>query len=240
MNNDSRQASPDLASLRGKRFALLPEPQRAMRLDCALLKRITGGNTLSARFLHENEITFKIQCKLVVDSNYLPISADSTIFSSERVEVIPFNRHFQPEEQDLTLKQKLTQPEELSGILNWYLSGWSKFCKDGLKRTTSIQTASLEYEQSSDKMSNFLNDCLVKIDGSYISVKQGYELYEKWCEDSGYGVENKSNFISDLKAKKIYKPTGTINGKTVRNVIAGYDVLTDFEDIPDGTPTPFD
>jgi phage/plasmid-associated DNA primase len=176
---------------------------------------------------------------LICDCNYLPISSDSTIFQSERTEVLPFNRHFEPHEQDKELKIKLTKEKELTGILNWALKGWLSYRKDGLARTKAIEDASRDYEESNDKISNFLNDCLVKASGCCVSVKQAYQLYEEWCEDCGFGVDNKSNFIADCKAKKIYKPTGTINGKTVRNVIVGYDVLMDFEDASESPDIPF-
>lgn len=49
-NTDSRTASPDIAKLAGKRLAVASEPQKRMALDVALLKSMTGRDTISARF----------------------------------------------------------------------------------------------------------------------------------------------------------------------------------------------
>jgi putative DNA primase/helicase len=233
-NNDSRVASPDLAALQGKRYGLLPEIKKSMRMDGALTKRITGGNTIRARYLHQNEVEFKLQCKLVCDCNYLPLISDNTLFTSDRCEVIPFNKYFKPEERDVTLKKRLTEPDNLSGLLNWVLHGWSTYCNEGLKRTTTIEMASVDYEQSSDKMANFIADCLEEAPGECVSIKDAYKRYESWCRQSGFGTENKTNFIADIKQKKLFKNTGTINGVTVRNVIPGYKLSdNDFLELSD-------
>ena len=56
------------------------------------------------------------------------------------------------------------------------------------------------------------------------TVKEAYSAYSEWCKENGYGAENKSNFVSELKLKELYAATGTVKGKTCKNVITGYTV----------------
>ena len=64
-------------------------------LNEAQIKSMTGNDTLNARFLHENSFDFKPQFKLYVNTNYLPAITDMTLFSSGRIVIIPFDRHFE-------------------------------------------------------------------------------------------------------------------------------------------------
>ena len=38
-----------------------------------------------------------------------------------------------------------------------------------------------------------------------------YDVYSKWCEENGFGVENKSNFLAELKTKGLFANSGTVD-----------------------------
>lgn len=61
--------SSDVARLRGVRWVQVPEPPQQMVLDAAKLKTMTGGDTITARFLHENDFEFKPEFKLTINTN---------------------------------------------------------------------------------------------------------------------------------------------------------------------------
>lgn len=228
-NNDSRQASGDIARLDNCRFLNASEPPKKMIFDVGLLKNLLGRDTITARHLHQSEFQFIPQFKLFINTNFLPLITDDTLFSSGRINVITFDRHFSEEEQDKTLKDKLREPEQLSGILNWCLDGLRMYRKDGLERPEAVKEATDEYRQDSDKLGNFIAERLEAAKSMCTSIKLVYEEYMSWCKDNGYGTENKGNFIADLRTKGIYKASGTINGVTVRNVVDGYIISSEFQ-----------
>ena len=84
---------------------------------------MTGNDTLNARYLHENSFDFQPQFKLYVNTNYLPVINDMTLFTSNRIIIVPFDRHFDERSQDTTLKRKFATEEVQSAILNWLLEG---------------------------------------------------------------------------------------------------------------------
>src|SRR5699024_237746 len=92
---NSQNPTEDIARLSGVRFANISEPRRGLVLNEAQIKSMTGNDTLNARFLHENSFDFKPQFKLYVNTNYLPAITDMTLFSSGRIVIIPFDRHFE-------------------------------------------------------------------------------------------------------------------------------------------------
>lgn len=237
-NIDSRQASGDIARLAGCRFCNASEPPKRMLFDTALLKSLLGRDSITARHLHQREFSFIPKFKLVINTNYLPTITDDTVFTSGRINVISFDRHFEPEEQDKHLKDKLRQESELSGILNWCIDGLRLYRKEGLKPPTAVQQATETYRTDSDKIGNFIKECLTRT-GKNSSVKSIYEIYSAWCSDNGFGVENKGNFISELKGKGLYAATGTVEGKTVKNIVKGYTAETDFIEVNEQEPIPF-
>ena len=238
-NLDSRQASGDVARLAGCRFCNASEPPKRMLFDTALLKSLLGRDSITARHLHQREFSFIPKFKLVINTNFLPTIVDDTVFSSGRINVISFDRHFEPHEQDKHLKEKLRSSSELSGILNWCITGLRLYRIQGLEPPDKVKDATETYRADSDKVGSFINECLTKT-GRNSKAKDVYDAYSTWCDDNGYGCENKGNFFSELKNKGLFATSGTVDGKTVKNIVKAYTIETDFKEITSPNKTPFD
>lgn len=224
-NKDTRSASGDIARLDGARLLVMSEPPRRMLFDVALLKTLLGRDKITARQLYEREFSFVPKFKLIVNTNSLPLVNDNTLFSSGRVVVIPFEKHFEPAEQDRTLKTRLQSSENASGILNWLLDGLRLYRVEGLKQPPSIVKATDEYERNSDKIGLFIAECLHPCKQN-CAASAVYNLYANWCDENGFGTENKRNFFDELSARKLLVPSATVNGRTVRNAVRGYALIS--------------
>ena len=237
-NKDSRTASPDIAKLAGVRLVVASEPPKRMLFDTSLIKTLTGRDTVTARFLHQNEFSFKPKFKLLLNTNYLPSINDNTVFRSERIRVISFDKHFTEDEQNKCLKSELRK--KLAGILNWAVEGLYLYRKEGLTPPVAIRSATSEYEVDSDKIQRFISECLVR-SAKNMAAKAAYDAYSKWCDESGCGTENKQNFFSELRTRGIFAASGTVDGKTVKNIIRGYELAGEgFAKVDDDSPLPFD
>ncbi len=223
-NKDTRNASGDIARLDGARLLVMSEPPRRMLFDVALLKTLLGRDAITARQLYEREFTFTPKFKLIINTNSLPLVNDNTLFQSGRVAVIPFERHFEPAEQDKTLKTRLQSSENASGILNWLLDGLRLYRAEGLTQPPSVVKATEEYRKNSDKVGLFISECLHPCKQN-CAASAVYSVYASWCDDNGFGVENKRNFFDELSARKLLASTATVNGRTVRNAVKGYAIV---------------
>lgn len=105
---------------------------------------------------------------------------------------------------------------------------------DTLTVPKSVITATEDYQRKSDKVQNFIDECLMKTGEQNVSAKSVYEEYEKWCSSNGYGTENKQNFLDELRTKGLLSKTGTVNGQTVKNVLKGFSLIdtTHIEPLP--------
>ena len=225
-DRNSRGASGDLARLNGVRFLHMSEPPKRMKFDVALLKKLLGRDTITARHIYEREFEFVPVFKLMINTNFLPVVLDDTLFSSGRVKVITFDRHFEPEEQDIHLRRRLESKENVSGLFNWCMSGLMSYWKEGeiLTVPDAVRDATDDYRKHSDKIQSFIDECLVEDCDKNITAKDAYDAFGLWCKSNGYGVENKSNWMEDMRAKGMISGRGTVNGKTQRNVLIGWDI----------------
>ena len=220
---DSTRASEDIARLKGCRFLNISEPSKTMMVDSALLKTLLGRDKIIARNLYKESFEFYPDFKLFINCNHLPIINDNTVFESGRINVITFDRHFEKHERDTSLKDKLKEQDEISGIFNWCLEGLKRFRKEGLKVPKEIETATAEYQKNNDKFELFFDEELIKSDKN-ITLADIYNSYKEWCKESGFAPQSKQTIKSKLKAKGIFIDRGTVNGKTMSNVVVGYEL----------------
>lgn len=220
---DSNAPTEEIARLAGARVVNIPEPDKQLILSTALVKTLTGRDTITARYLHENSFEFKPQFKLFINTNYLPRITDVSVFSSGRVKVIPFNRHFTEKEQDKALKKKLTRQDSLSGIFNWCLDGLKLMRERGLALPPAVRTAVAEYQHSSDKTARFIEEELEYGPEFEARTADAYARYKVWCAENGQYPEGQTNFNQDLTRHGVRihrkRPKG---GGSPTTVILGY------------------
>jgi len=211
--------SEDLARLAGARVVSVSEPDKKMRLSAALVKSLTGNDTISARFLHENSFEFKAGFKLWLNTNYLPQVTDQTVFKSGRIKVIPFTHYFSKDQQDPTLKQMLMQPQNISGILNWCIEGLRLLHLEGFDEPASVIEATNGYGHDSNKVAQFISEALVHTPGINTSTDTVYEAYKAWCQDSGFYSQNRKVFLQELGDLITLDRTRNVGSVTAPNAI---------------------
>lgn len=231
-NPDSRAPSEDIARLAGKRFVNLSEPDQAMVLSSATVKTMTGNDTINARFLHEGSFEFVPRFKLFINTNHLPRVTDPTVFTSGRVKVIPFERHFEPDEQDKTLKQTLVQPENLSGVFNWCMEGLRRLQTEGLEAPASVLAATEDYEKANDKMAMFFADRLEADPQGETVMESLYSAYTAWCSKNGFMATNRQKFNAEVERYcgdngqiKRKRPNGRGRNANPQSMLVGYTML---------------
>jgi len=228
-NGNGSAPSEDVARLAGARFVNISEPDKKLTLSAALLKTLTGSDTINARFLHENSFDFKPQFKIFTNTNHLPTVTDLTLLTSGRVKIIPFERHFAAHERDHGLKHEFFRQENLSGILNWVLEGYQKLCKTGLDMPKSVQDATLAYHRENDKVGLFIEERLIEDGSCEERTSDIYFAYQSWCRENGYYAENARNFKAALSnVGEIVRKRPRIGGEKT-TVFVGYKLLRGIE-----------
>lgn len=232
-DRNSGNASGDIARLKGVRLAHVSEFPKKMKTDNALLKAFLGRDPITARHLYEREIQFVPEFKLFMNTNYLPIISDDTVFASERIKVISFDRHFEKAEQNIHLKDELKTAANTAGIFNWMLEGLKRYRrnKEVLTPPEAVIKATEEYREQSDKVRLFMNECLLPEKDGAVLGTDVYNTFCDWCKANGYFPDSKRNLFYDLRQKGLLHDRATVDGVTRPNVVKGYRLDTaDFEE----------
>lgn len=228
-NKNSSTPSEDIARLKGVRLANISEPGRGMVLDAAGVKTMTGNDTINARFLHENSFDFRPQFKLYINTNYLPVVKDATLFSSNRLFIIPFDRHFEPSEQDNTLKSLFAEENTKSAILNWLIKGNTLLGIEGLKPPKAVLDATEQYNHDSDKMQLFAEECLDSKCTFEVRTSVVYSAYKDWCSANGMYAEGSRTFTQSLRTLGEVKRKRPNAGGEKTTMLIGFKVKDEFE-----------
>ena len=180
--NDSG-SSNDLARMRGARLVTASETNDGVRLDEALVKKITGQDMVTARFLYGEYFDFRPQFKLWLAMNHLPTIRGTDDGIWRRVRLIPFSVIVPERDRDKHLSAKLQM--ELPGILAWAVRGCLDWQQNGMRTPREIIAATDSYRTDQDTLGSFIEECCVIGPSYQADLSSLYNAYKQWAEAAG-------------------------------------------------------
>jgi len=161
----------------GKMLNISPETELSAPANTALLKSITGGDSVLTNFKHKNAFTAKYYTKFIIAANTLFPMTDTSHGMFRRLHIFPFTQTFvEPPLKDADRVEGVLYSDpnlfekikpEISGIINKALKGlfrlrknkWkltpAKACADALQATT----------RAFNPFKSFIEDHIVVIPG---------------------------------------------------------------------------
>ncbi|PFY40876.1 DNA primase [Bacillus toyonensis] len=221
VKQQSSGANSDIARLDGARLVTTTEPNEGVRLDEGLVKQLTGGDKVTARFLYENEFDFMPQFKLWMATNHKPIIRGTDDGIWRRLAIVPFTVQIPKEKVDKQLKHKLRR--ELKAILNWAVEGYIKWRKDSLQEPQIIQEQREEYRTEMDSIEAFIEECCKRNPQGKVQAKTLYHIYRDWASENGQYMMSNTKFGREM-GKKFHKYKS--NGVNHYN---GIELLEEYE-----------
>ena len=172
--------SPELAQIKNTRIAIIQEPDKHASFQGARIKKLTGGDSMFARALHDNGGSIKTTCKFLVVCNCVPEIEGLDEATKNRVVQVPFEgrwikkgakkneEHFVvPKTHNEQVKAKLYDMDlnfenkvvDLAKAMLWFLiDNYNLYCKEGLIPPTYLKDWMDEYWKKFDPNVCFLSE----------------------------------------------------------------------------------
>lgn len=193
-------------------------------------KKLVAGEPVRARRLYQDGFEYTPRGKHLYACNEVPdvaedVGEEDTAFW-RRWLLIEFPRYFPPDDRDPDLKDRLTEPAALSGVLNWAIEGWDRLLDQGMF------TGELEYGHDKrkrwlewgDSVDRFIAECVEPDpEASRKSTSAVAEVYRKWCDAEGEQPSDQYALTNKLMKESVgYKTSLRIDGSSPQR---GYTAL---------------
>ena len=215
MSKDKGDVHPtEKMVLRGARFASASETQKGRAIDEALVKLVTGGDPITARYMRQDFVTFLPTHKLWLSTNHKPVIRELSPAMWRRVLLFPWNVIIPLERQNTELKEQLAQ--ELPGILRALVDGCLEWQRRGVDPPDAVKAATATYKAESDPVGDFLAQRttakpLVGKSVARVMAKELLDAYTGWAQANG----------QETLSSKALGDAMTSNGRAVRKPFGG-------------------
>jgi putative DNA primase/helicase len=172
----------EVAAMAGRRFALASELGEGQHLNESLIKDLTGGDRMRARFLHRNSFEYDPQAKIWMFGNHKPLVTGTDVGIWRRPRLVPFTVIIPENERDPELFGKLLS--ELDGILTWAVQACRDWQAYGLAAPDAVAAATQEFRTENDLVGRFLAECTEP--GGTTTAHALYQVYRAWSESEGH------------------------------------------------------
>ncbi len=206
-----QQANPDIARLHNARLVTIEELPKHIPLREELIKSLTGGTKILARFLNKDFFEFMPIFTPMLNGNSKPAITGTDYGIWRRVLLILWGVTI-PEAERLTptdLAAKLDA--ERAGVLNWLIEGLLLYLTHGLEAfiPTEVREFTQDYREERDNVGVFLEVALTP-DPDGPGVKSGvlYKAYIAWCEANALRPASHRSFGDSLTEKGFKKKRG--------------------------------
>ena len=215
-----------VADLQGSRLVATSEIDAGRHMAESLLKSLTGGDRITARFMRQNFFEFEPSHTIWLAANHRPVIKGTDVAIWRRIKLIPFDVVIPEQDRDSDLPEKLKA--ELPGILAWAVRGCLEWRKKGLAAPAEVTAATQSYRDDMDVVGEFIAEhCVLELNVT-VSATKLYEKYKEWAEAAGERKLTQKNFGLRIAERGFEKEK---NSKTRRWMYVGIGLGTPSETV---------
>jgi P4 family phage/plasmid primase-like protien len=224
-NQNPEGASPILCGMKDKKFISYSEIPKKSKLNSSRIKSLTGGDTIRARSLHKESISFKITAGHQLVGNNIPFFSELDGGVLRRVHMVPMETQF----VDVITKpyhklRKYLSNQDLEELKHSMFQLLVENYKPIPPTPEKILRKTQEYFEKQDMIRKFINEHIVKDEDSFITKKELKEYTDRQEIKEEYEMGKQKDYIEDFESIIESDFTGRVqvNYKDIKNVLKGY------------------
>ncbi|MGX0977204.1 putative DNA primase/helicase [Roseovarius sp. MBR-51] len=199
LNSAVEKHSTGLAGLQGARLVAGSELPVGKTWDESVIKDLTGGDRMTARFMRGDFFDFDPQMTLMIAGNNQPSFRGVDEAIRARVALVPFLVTIPPERRDKSLSDKLRA--EGPQILRWAIEGALQWLDKGLNVPAKVAAASTEYMDDEDTLGQFLIDETATDPAGFVTTTDLHDRFKFWCDRQGLHPWTLHTLRKELKSR---------------------------------------
>ncbi len=202
-----KQHPTELMQFLGARMVISSEITQGQRMDTGKLKKVTGGDSITGRYMGKDFVTFDPTHTLWIMANdRLQVPHDDQGVW-RRLRVIPFNFAKKESEQASGLYERI-MATEAPGILARWVSKATEYLEYGITTPDSVLAARDEYILEQDTVQEWIEAiCDKENPSAFCSSEALRESYLKWCSREKRTALGPKKFSLDLVDKGYIRDT---------------------------------
>ncbi len=189
----------DLAGLKGARLVTASETEEGRKWAEARIKQLTGGDTISARFMRQDFFDYLPIFKLVIAGNHKPNLRTVDEAIKRRFHLIPFAVTIPAVDRDSELTDKLKA--EWPGILRWLVAGAIEWQASGLQPPPAVVSATAAYLEAEDAFAAWIDERCERDASAWSPSSALFASWTDYAVAAGEAAGSQKRFSQTLEAR---------------------------------------
>lgn len=224
-------ATPEVAILRGIRYAVIQEPSKGDKINEGVMKQLTGGDPLQARMLYGETFSFIPQFKLIMCSNIFPEIKSNDHGTWRRIRIVDFESKFvdKPDPTDTENPYQFPLDRYIKDKFDVWHPVFTAMLVEiayklggSVKDCDKVMSSSNSYRNKQDYFAEFIVDKIEVSPNGAIPKNMAVNIFKEWYNaNNGNKHPSPKDVISYIDKKF---------GKNKGGLWTGIKIRDDFQD----------
>ena len=190
----SNETNSELVRAKGRRFAVLQEPEEGEKMNAGFMKELSGNDKIIARGLFKESIEFKPMFKMVLTCNHLPQVPPEDGGTWRRIRLVEFKSHFcdnpdpnNPNEFHIDRELAFKFEDWKETFMALLIEYFKQYKAHGIHEPEEVLQCTKNYQRNNDTVGEFMDAFVKKEMDSTLYLDELYEELKEWHKTESIG-----------------------------------------------------